>query len=94
VRTLRQKVQGMLCERTAISRRLEELAWQELEALQEEDRTTPDPVYRDPYLLDFLGLADNLQREGPGGGHFEGAGEVPAGAVYRLLFHRPAEAPS
>ena len=58
VRTLRQKVQGMLYERTAISRKPEELARQELEALQEEDRMTPDLVFRDPYLLDFLGLED------------------------------------
>ena len=58
VRTLRQKIQGMLYERTAISRKPEELARQELEALQEEDRMTPDLVFRDPYLLDFLGLAD------------------------------------
>jgi len=27
-------------------------------ALQEEDRMTPDLVFRDPYLLDFLGLED------------------------------------
>ena len=58
VRTLRQKIQGMLYERTAISRKPEELARQELEALQEEDRMTPDLVFRDPYLLDFLGLED------------------------------------
>ncbi|NPV63621.1 MAG: DUF1016 domain-containing protein [Methanotrichaceae archaeon] len=58
VRTLRQKIQGMLYERTAISRKPEELARAELEALQEEDRMTPDLVFRDPYLLDFLGLAD------------------------------------
>ena len=38
VRTLRQKIRGMLYERTAISRKPEELARQELEALQEEDR--------------------------------------------------------
>jgi len=44
VRTLRQKIQGMLYERTAISRKPEELARQELEALQEEDRMTPDPL--------------------------------------------------
>ena len=69
VRTLRQKVQGMLYERTAISRMPEMLARQELEALQEEDRMTPDLVFRDPYLLDFLGLEDTYQREGPGGGH-------------------------
>ncbi|NPV63853.1 MAG: DUF1016 domain-containing protein [Methanotrichaceae archaeon] len=58
VRTLRQKIQGMLYERTAISRKPEELARAELDALQEEDRMTPDLVFRDPYLLDFLGLAD------------------------------------
>ncbi len=58
VRTLRRKMQGMLYERTAISRKPEELARQELEALQEEDLMTPDLVFRDPYLLDFLGLED------------------------------------
>ncbi|MDD2835390.1 MAG: DUF1016 N-terminal domain-containing protein [Methanothrix sp.] len=45
VRTLRKKIQGMLYERTAISRKPEELARQELEALQEEDRMTPDLVF-------------------------------------------------
>jgi predicted nuclease of restriction endonuclease-like (RecB) superfamily len=58
VRTLRAKVQSMLFERTALSRKPAELARQELEALREEDRLTPDLVFRDPYFLDFLGLAD------------------------------------
>jgi predicted nuclease of restriction endonuclease-like (RecB) superfamily len=58
VRTLRAKVQSMLFERTALSREPAELARQELEALREEDRMTPDLVFRDPYFLDFLGLAD------------------------------------
>jgi predicted nuclease of restriction endonuclease-like (RecB) superfamily len=58
VRTLRAKVQGMLFERTALSRRPEALARQELAALRDEDRLTPDLVFRDPYLLDFLGLKD------------------------------------
>jgi predicted nuclease of restriction endonuclease-like (RecB) superfamily len=58
VRTLRAKVRGMLYERTAISRKPEELVIQELEALRDEDRMTPDLVFRDPYFLDFLGLAD------------------------------------
>lgn len=57
MRTLRQKVQGMLYERTAISRKQEELAE------QEEDRMTPDLVFRDPYLLDFLGLADTYREQ-------------------------------
>jgi len=58
VRTLRAKIRGMLYERTAISRKPEELARQELEALRTEDQITPDLVFRDPYLLNFLGLAD------------------------------------
>lgn len=63
VRTLRQKIQGMLYERTAISRKPKELVRQELEALQEEDRMTPDLVFRDPYLLDFLGLEDTYSEQ-------------------------------
>jgi predicted nuclease of restriction endonuclease-like (RecB) superfamily len=58
VRTLRAKIRGMLYERTAISRKPEELAQQELEALRSEDQMTPDLVFRDPYLLNFLGLVD------------------------------------
>jgi predicted nuclease of restriction endonuclease-like (RecB) superfamily len=48
----------MLYERTAISRKPDELIRQELEVLRDEDRMTPDLVFRDPYLLDFLGLED------------------------------------
>jgi len=56
VRTLRKKIGSMLYERTALSKRPAELAKLELEALREEDRLSPDLVFRDPYLLDFLGL--------------------------------------
>jgi predicted nuclease of restriction endonuclease-like (RecB) superfamily len=63
VRTLRAKVQSMLFERTALSRKPAELARQELEALREEDRLTPDLVFRDPYLLHFLGLADSYNEK-------------------------------
>jgi predicted nuclease of restriction endonuclease-like (RecB) superfamily len=48
VRTLRERIRGMPFERTAISRKPEEVARQELQKL------------RDPYLLDFLGLADTF----------------------------------
>ena len=58
VRTLRTKIRGMLYERTAISRKPEELVRQELSELRDTDQMTPDLVFRDPYLLDFLGLAD------------------------------------
>jgi predicted nuclease of restriction endonuclease-like (RecB) superfamily len=58
VRTLRDKVGGMLFERTALSRKPEQLARQELAKLREADQLSPDLVFRDPYFLDFLGLAD------------------------------------
>lgn len=55
-RTLQTKIGSMLYERTALSRKPEELARMELDALREEDRLTPDLIFRDPYVLDFLGL--------------------------------------
>ncbi len=56
VRMLRQKIGGMLYERTALSKKPAKLAAMELQKLREEDKLTPDLVFRDPYLLDFLGL--------------------------------------
>jgi len=56
VRALRQKIGGMLYERTALAKKPEAVAAQELKALREEDKLTPDLVFRDPYFLDFLGL--------------------------------------
>jgi len=57
-RTLHKKIQGMLYERTAISRKPEELIKQELTALKETEQMSNDLIFRDPYLLDFLGLSD------------------------------------
>lgn len=56
VRMLRQKINGMLFERTALSKNSEAVVRQELATLRE-GRMTPDMVFRDPYLLDFLGLS-------------------------------------
>jgi predicted nuclease of restriction endonuclease-like (RecB) superfamily len=36
---------------------------QELRALREEDHLTPDMIFRDPYLLDFLGLKDTYSEK-------------------------------
>ena len=58
VRTLRARVDSMLYERTALSKKPEALIEQELKALREEDKLTPDLVFRDPYVLDFLNLRD------------------------------------
>ncbi|MGD9706409.1 MAG: YhcG family protein [Candidatus Delongbacteria bacterium] len=60
VRTLRKKIDSMLYERTALSKKPEELARIELDALREEDKLAPDLVFRDPYILDFLGLKDTF----------------------------------
>ena len=57
-RTLRDKIGSMLYERTALSKKPDKLIKQELAALRSEDKLTPDLVFRDPYILDFLGLKD------------------------------------
>ncbi len=57
-RTLQEKINGMLYERTALSKKPTLLIEQELAALRTEDRLTPDLVFKDPYVLDFLGLRD------------------------------------
>ena len=58
VRALREKIGGMLYERSALSRKPEELIRKELRELRTSDQLTPDMVFQDPYLLDFLGLRD------------------------------------
>lgn len=58
VRVLREKIASQLFQRTSLSRQPVKLARQELAALRAEDRLTPDLVFRDPYVLDFLGLKD------------------------------------
>ncbi len=56
VRTLRHKIGHLLYERTAVSKKPKELIAADLAALRDEDRMTPDLVFRDPYLLDCPGL--------------------------------------
>jgi predicted nuclease of restriction endonuclease-like (RecB) superfamily len=63
VRALRSRIDSMLFERTALSRKPAKLAEQELKALRENDALTPDLVFRDPYVLDFLGLADTYSEK-------------------------------
>ncbi|MHC1759935.1 MAG: YhcG family protein [Negativicutes bacterium] len=60
VRELRAKIKGMLFERTAISRKPEGLIRRELAALRDTGKMGTDLVFRDPYVLDFLGLTDTF----------------------------------
>ncbi|MDD2775945.1 MAG: PDDEXK nuclease domain-containing protein [Gallionella sp.] len=62
-RQLQSRIQSMLYERTAISKKPEETIQQDLVALRSEGKFSPDLAFRDPYLLDFLGLADTYSEK-------------------------------
>jgi len=57
-RALADKVDGMLYERTALSKKPEETIKRELAALRDKGELTPSLVFQDPYMLDFLELKD------------------------------------
>ncbi len=63
IRTLRERINSMLYERTCLSKKPEDLVKEELETLATEGTTTTDLVFRDPYLLDFLGLHDTYSEQ-------------------------------
>lgn len=62
VRMLRAKIDGMLYERTALSKKPEALIRKELDALRDGE-LSPSLVFQDPYLLDFLGLEDTFSEK-------------------------------
>jgi len=57
-RKLKERIQSMLYERTAISRKPEQTILNDLTELKNEQKLSADLVFRDPYFLDFLGLSD------------------------------------
>lgn len=61
VRTLRERIDSMLYERTVLSKKPGETIAQELATLRDAQRMSPALVMRDPYILDFLGLRDTWQ---------------------------------
>ena len=62
-RTLQERINSMLYERTAISKKPEETIKNELVQLNKTSQLTPDLVFRDPYFLDFLGLKDTYSEK-------------------------------
>jgi len=62
-RTLSEKIDSMLFERTAISKKPDELIKHELKELREDNKLSPDLVFRDPYFLSFLGLEDRYSEK-------------------------------
>lgn len=63
VRSLQEKIDSMLFERTAISKTPEETIKSALKALKNQESINPDLVFRDPYFLDFLGLSDTYSEK-------------------------------
>jgi len=62
-RLLNERIGSMLFERTAISKKPEELIKKELKQLSENKKLSNDLVFRSPYFLDFLGLADTYSEK-------------------------------
>ena len=62
-RQLDERIQSMLYERTAISKKPDETIEKELQQLRTGQTLSPDLVFRDPYFLDFLGLSDTYSEK-------------------------------
>jgi len=62
-RILQDRINSMLYERTAISKKPELTIKNDLELLKNEQKLSPDLVFRDPYFLDFLGLKDSYSEK-------------------------------
>ncbi len=57
-RRLRERIDSMLFERSAISKQPEKTIGHELERLRATGQPSSDLLFKDPYVLDFLGLND------------------------------------
>jgi len=63
VRTLQDRISSMLFERTAISKKPEQTIINDLKLLETEKKISPDLTFKDPYILDFLGLHDTYSEK-------------------------------
>jgi predicted nuclease of restriction endonuclease-like (RecB) superfamily len=64
VRTLRERIDSMLYERTALSKQPDGLIKDELANLRSRGTVSPALVLKDPYVLDFLEITDRfLERD-------------------------------
>jgi predicted nuclease of restriction endonuclease-like (RecB) superfamily len=63
VRQLQERINSLLFERTAISKKPEETIKNDLEQLREQGQQSADLTFRDPYVLDFLGLSDSYSEK-------------------------------
>ncbi len=58
VRILRERIGSQLYLRSALAKKPEAVIASEISHLRDGGQMTPDMVFRDPYMLDFLGLPD------------------------------------
>lgn len=63
VRTLREKINSLLFERTVISKKPQEVINKELKNWSENNILNPDLIFKDPYFLDFLELKDTFSEK-------------------------------
>jgi len=63
VRTLRERINSMLFERTAISKKPEETIRKDLKCLNDDNKMSTELFLRDPCLLDFLELRDDFSEK-------------------------------
>lgn len=63
VRTLRERVDSALFERTSISKKPEQTIINDLQLLTAENKMTTDLFFIDPYILDFLELKDTYSEK-------------------------------
>ena len=56
VRALQGRINSMMYERTAIAKKPDEVIKKDIAALRDEGKMSADLAFRDPYVLDFLGL--------------------------------------
>jgi predicted nuclease of restriction endonuclease-like (RecB) superfamily len=63
VRTLKDRIDSVLFERTAISKRPSNTIKNDLELLKNKKQMSPDLAFRDPYFLDFLGLKNTYSEK-------------------------------
>ncbi len=63
LRTLRERIGSQLYLRSAVAKQPELVIQAELNHLRAGGQMTPELVFRDPYLLDFLGLPDGYSEK-------------------------------
>ena len=65
VRTLHERIESMLYERTALAKQPDKVIERELATLRSKGEVSQTLILKDPYILDFLGLEDRYLERDP-----------------------------